>query len=76
MAVWIDTGVYRALDTGVYRALVLTCMVMPEDIAITLSKSDVDPCSHGRETDHQKVWTDRQMDRQMAFQVYIVDYIE
>ena len=47
-------------------------MVMPEDIAITLSKSDVDPCSHGRETDHQKVWTDRQM----AFQVYIVDYIE
>ena len=27
---------------------------MPEDIAITSSKSDVDPCSHGRETDRQK----------------------
>ena len=32
--------------------------VMPEDIAITLSKSDVDLCSHGRDTDCQKVWTD------------------
>ena len=27
---------------------------MPEDIAITSSKSDVDPCSHGRENDRQK----------------------
>ena len=27
---------------------------MPEDIAIISSKSDVDPCSHGRETDRQK----------------------
>ena len=27
---------------------------MPEDIAITSSRSDVDPCSHGRETDRQK----------------------
>ena len=27
---------------------------MPEDIAITSSKSDVDPCSHDRETDRQK----------------------
>ena len=45
---------------------------MPEDIAITSSKSDVDPCSNGRETDHQKSadgWTDGQI----AFQLYIVD---
>ena len=27
---------------------------MPEDIAITSSKSDVDQCSHGRDTDRQK----------------------
>ena len=27
---------------------------MPEDIAITSSKSDVDAYSHNRETDHQK----------------------
>ena len=27
---------------------------MPEDVAITSSKSDVNPCNHGRETDHQK----------------------
>ena len=27
---------------------------MPEDKAITLSKSDVDPCSHGRDPDRQK----------------------
>ena len=27
---------------------------MPEDIAIMLSKSNVDPCSHGRDTDRQK----------------------
>ena len=40
---------------------------MPEDIAITSSKSDIDPCSHGRDTDHQKVRTDGQM----AFQLYI-----
>ena len=32
---------------------------MPEDIAIMLSKSDVYPSSHGQDTDHQKVWTDR-----------------
>ena len=35
---------------------------MPEDIAIILSKSDVDPCSHGRETDRQKVGTDGRTD--------------
>ena len=28
--------------------------VMPEDIGITSSKSDVDACSHDRETDRQK----------------------
>ena len=27
---------------------------MPEDIAITSSKSDVNPCSHDRETYRQK----------------------
>ena len=27
---------------------------MPEDRAITSSKSDVDPCSHGREPDRRK----------------------
>ena len=27
---------------------------MPEDVAITSSKFDVNPCSRGRETDHQK----------------------
>ena len=27
---------------------------MPEDRAITSSKSDVDPCSHGGESDHPK----------------------
>ena len=27
---------------------------MPDDIAITSSKSDVDPCSYSRETDRQK----------------------
>ena len=27
---------------------------MPEDIAIVSSKSDVDPCSLGRDTDRQK----------------------
>ena len=36
---------------------------MTEDIAITSSKSDVDPCSHGRETDRQKS-ADGQTDRQ------------
>ena len=35
---------------------------MPEDIAITSSKSDVDPCSHGRDPDGQKS-ADRQTDR-------------
>ena len=43
---------------------------MPEDIDIASSKSDVDPCSHGRETDHQKVRTDGQT----ALQLYIVDH--
>ena len=43
---------------------------MPEDIAITSSKCDVDPCSHGRETDRQK-----SADGQTAFQLYIVDYV-
>ena len=41
---------------------------MPEDVAITSSKSDVDPCSRGRETDHQK-----NADGQTAFQPCIVD---
>ena len=45
---------------------------MPEDRAITSSKSDVDPCSHGQDPDHQKS-ADRQMDGQTAFQLYIVD---
>ena len=36
---------------------------MPEDIAITSSKSDVDPFSHGRDPDGQKS-ADRQTDRQ------------
>ena len=34
---------------------------MPEGKAIISSKSDVDPCSHGRETDRQKS-ADRQTD--------------
>ena len=42
---------------------------MTEDIAIISSKSDVDPCSHDRETYRQKV----RMDGQTAFQLYIVD---
>ena len=42
--------------------------IMPEDIAITSSKSDVDSCSHGRETDRQK-----SVDGQTDFQLYIVD---
>ena len=46
---------------------------MPEDIAITSSICDVDPCSHGRETDRQKS-ADGQTDGQTAFQLYIVDY--
>ena len=41
---------------------------MPEDIAITLSKSDVDPCSHCLDTDRQK-----STDGRMAFQLYIVE---
>ena len=41
---------------------------MPEDIAITSSRSDVNPCSHGRDPDHQK-----SADGQTAFQLYIVD---
>ena len=45
---------------------------MPEDIAITSSKSDVDPCSHSGETDRQKS-VDGRTDRQTAFQLYIVD---
>ena len=48
---------------------------MPEDVAITSSKSDVDPCSHGRETDRQKS-ADGQTDGQTAFQLYIVDWHE
>ena len=30
--------------------------------AITSSKSDVDPCSHVRDPDRQKMWTDGQTD--------------
>ena len=48
---------------------------MPEDVAITSSKSDVDPCSHGRETDRQKS-ADGQTDRQTGFQLYIVEKID
>ena len=59
---------------GYSYLLFFTCSklaVMPEDIAVTSSKSDVDPCSHGRDTDRQlkKVRTDGQR----AFQLYIVD---
>ena len=49
---------------------------MPEDIAITSSKSDVDPFSHGRDPDGQKSvdrQTDGRTDGQTAFQLYIVD---
>ena len=42
---------------------------MPEDIAITSNKSDVDPCSNGRETDRQKS-ADGRTD---GFSAYIVD---
>ena len=42
---------------------------MPEDIAITSSKSDIDPCSHGRDLDHQK-GVDGQTD---SFLLYIVN---
>ena len=45
---------------------------MPEDMAITSRKSDVDPCSHHQDPDHQKS-ADRQTDGQTAFQLYIVD---
>ena len=41
---------------------------MPEDVAITSSKSDVDQCSHGRDTGRQK-----SADGQTAFQLYIVE---
>ena len=43
---------------------------MPKDIVIT---SDIDPCSHGQDTDQQKR-ADGRMDGQMAFQLYIVDH--
>ena len=42
---------------------------MPEYVAITSSKSDVNPCSRGRETDHQK----KSADGQTALQPCIVD---
>ena len=45
---------------------------MPEDIATMSSKSDVDPCSHGRDPDCQKS-ADGRTDGQTAFQLYIVD---
>ena len=35
---------------------------MPEDKAIMLSKSDVNPCSHVQDTDHQKVRMDGWID--------------
>ena len=44
-----------------YKVLKIN-FVMPEDIAMTSSKSDVNPCSHGRETVRQKIRTDRQTD--------------
>ena len=37
---------------------------MPEDIATTSSKSDVDPCSHGQDPDRQKS-ADGQTDRRL-----------
>ena len=44
---------------------------MPEDRAIALNKSDVDPCTHGQDIDPtKKMWTDRQTDRRMTFQLY------
>ena len=41
---------------------------MPEDIAVILSKSGVDPCTHDRDIDPTK-----NADRRMAFQLFIVD---
>ena len=38
---------------------------MPEDMAIILSKSDIDPCNHGRDIDSAIKC------RQTAFQLYI-----
>ena len=54
---------------------------MPEDIAITSSKSDVDPCSNGRDTDRQKS-TDRRTDGFSAlysrsfkeFKIFLIKY--
>ena len=44
---------------------------MPEDMATTSSKSDIDPCSHGRDPDRQK-GADRQTDRRLfSFILYI-----
>ena len=44
---------------------------MPEDIAIMSSKSDIDPCSHGRDTDRQKS-ADGRIDRRTdGFSVYL-----
>ena len=56
MAALIDTGVYSALVSKNYRSekLLKINFVMPEDRAITSSKSDVDPCSHGRDPDRRK----------------------
>ena len=45
---------------------------MPEDIAIVSSKSNVDPCCHGRDP-HRRKNVDGWTDRQTAFQPYIVD---
>ena len=47
---------------------------MPEDRAITSSKSDIDPCSHGRDPDRQKS-ADGQTDRWLFSFIYIEDYI-
>ena len=76
MTVWIDTGVYCALvsKTTALKLLKIN-FVMPEDRAITLSKSDVDPCSHGRDPDRQKCRrTDRQTDGFSALYSRLLKY--
>ena len=49
---------------------------MPEDIAIISSKSDVDPCSHVRETDHQKSADGRTDDFSALYSRYTCIYIK
>ena len=44
--------------------------MMPEDVAVALSKSDIDPCRYDRDIDRQQN-ADGRMDGEMAFQLYI-----